>query len=147
MSNQIAIIKEGIVNSIIIASDEFASSLSDTTVNVTDIECAIGWEYDGTNFSKPSDTTVVDGLNITSLTDQQVADQMKVDLLDHEITSASLAWRDEELFFTDRWVPITDHPDHSAILDYRQTLRDWPSTSDFPHTKPVETPFSHPDLH
>lgn len=46
-------------------------------------------------------------------------------------------WRDEELIYTDHIVPLTDHPDHSATLTYRQALRDWPSTSDFPDTKPT----------
>jgi hypothetical protein len=32
---------------------------------------------------------------------------------------------------------LTDHPDHAATLAYRVALRDWPSTSDFPDTKPT----------
>ena len=35
------------------------------------------------------------------------------------------------------FVPLTDHPDHAATLAYRVALRDWPSTSDFPDTKPT----------
>lgn len=45
-------------------------------------------------------------------------------------------WRDNELERTDRFVPITDHPQHAAYLAYRQALRDWPSTADFPDTRP-----------
>lgn len=45
-------------------------------------------------------------------------------------------WRDEELGATDLISLITDHPDHSKYKTYRQKLRDWPSTSDFPDTKP-----------
>jgi len=47
------------------------------------------------------------------------------------------AWRDKELSNTDYIVPLTDHPDHTATLAYRVALRDWPSTSDFPDTKPT----------
>jgi hypothetical protein len=46
-------------------------------------------------------------------------------------------WRNQELSATDYIVPLTDHPDHAATLAYRVTLRDWPSTSDFPDTKPT----------
>jgi hypothetical protein len=45
-------------------------------------------------------------------------------------------WRDQELKATDWIVPIADHPQHSQYIAYRQALRDWPSTTDFPDTKP-----------
>ena len=46
-------------------------------------------------------------------------------------------WRDQELKDTDWIVPVTDHPQHSAYKAYRQELRDWPSTGDFPDTRPT----------
>jgi len=46
-------------------------------------------------------------------------------------------WRNSELTSADHIVPLTDHPDHAATLAYRALLRDWPSTSDFPDTKPT----------
>ena len=46
-------------------------------------------------------------------------------------------WRDKELLDTDFWVPTTDHPQYSDRMAYRVALRDWPSTSDFPATKPT----------
>ena len=46
-------------------------------------------------------------------------------------------WRDGELVATDYIVPLTDHPQHAAYLTYRADLRDWPSTADFPDTKPT----------
>jgi hypothetical protein len=54
-------------------------------------------------------------------------------------TAAQIAriWRDSELSSTDFMVPTTDHPEHAAYITYRAALRDWPSTSDFPDTKPV----------
>ena len=46
-------------------------------------------------------------------------------------------WRDRELQETDYIVPLSDHPSRTATITYRAALRDWPSTSDFPDTKPV----------
>ena len=59
-----------------------------------------------------------------------------------EITSAQIErlardWRDKQLSGTDKFVSVTDHPDHTAIMAYRVKLRDWPSTDDFPDTKPT----------
>ena len=54
-----------------------------------------------------------------------------------DINHLAKLWRNEELNTTDYIVPLTDHPDHAATLAYRVTLRDWPSTSDFPDTKPT----------
>ena len=47
------------------------------------------------------------------------------------------SWRNEELNKTDQIISITDHPDREKVLAYRVKLRDWPSTSDFPDTKPT----------
>ena len=46
-------------------------------------------------------------------------------------------WRDKELKNTDYIVPTTDHPQHSDYMTYRIALRNWPSTSDFPDTRPT----------
>ena len=45
-------------------------------------------------------------------------------------------WRDGELLNTDYIVPLSDHPERAAYMTYRVALRDWPSTGDFPATKP-----------
>jgi|TARA_B110000914_G_C15368550_1_gene402027 hypothetical protein len=45
-------------------------------------------------------------------------------------------WRDQELMASDFIVPLTDHPQHAAHMTYRAALRNWPSTADFPDTKP-----------
>ena len=47
------------------------------------------------------------------------------------------AWRDEELQNTDWLMGVPDHPQLAAYKTYRTKLRDWPSTSDFPDTKPT----------
>ena len=113
MENKIAIIKNSVVDSVIIATTEFGDTLSDITVDVTSIECAIGWSYDGTSFAAP------------------VKSQ-------EEIEDEARQWRDNELKSTDYIVPLTDHPDHAATITYRQELRDWPSTDAFPDTKPTK---------
>ena len=46
-------------------------------------------------------------------------------------------WRDGELQKTDTLSLLADHPKKTEIAAYRQKLRDWPSTSDFPDTRPV----------
>lgn len=45
-------------------------------------------------------------------------------------------WRDEELARTDIAATVSDYPNAEAILTYRQALRDWPATEDFPDTRP-----------
>jgi len=45
-------------------------------------------------------------------------------------------WRDMELSATDYIVPLTDHPQRVAYMAYREALRDWPATADFPDTRP-----------
>jgi len=49
----------------------------------------------------------------------------------------SKKWRNQELKKSDWVIPITDHPQHGDYIAYRVALRDWPSTSDFPNTKPI----------
>ena len=46
-------------------------------------------------------------------------------------------WRDEELIATDTASQTPDWPNRDNIIIYRTALRDWPSTADFPDTKPT----------
>tara|TARA_B100001059_G_C17829113_1_gene583410 strand:- start:1955 stop:2254 length:300 start_codon:yes stop_codon:yes gene_type:complete len=55
---------------------------------------------------------------------------------DEEIEQAAREWRDGELKSTDYIVPLSDHPQRAAYMTYRTALRDWPSTGNFPATKP-----------
>jgi len=112
MENRIAIIKDGIVSNVIVASDEFAENIQETTVNVKNIDCEIGYFYDGANFTAPIKTQ-------------------------EEIEVEARAWRDSELKRTDFIVPLTDFPNHASWITYRQELRDWTTTEDFPDTKPT----------
>jgi len=114
MENLIAIIKEGKVENLIIASDDFAEKLPQQTVKVGSNEVAIGFTYSDGVFSPP---------------------KLSLD----EITTIERAWRDIELKATDYLVPITDHPQHAAYMTYRQELRDYPSQQDFPNVeRPVK---------
>ena len=47
------------------------------------------------------------------------------------------AWRNQELKDTDWVVMLDDHPERPLYYNYRNRLRDWPSKSDFPDTKPT----------
>ena len=46
-------------------------------------------------------------------------------------------WRNGELGKTDKIAQTPDWPDRDKYIAYRTKLRDWPSTSDFPDTKPT----------
>ena len=46
-------------------------------------------------------------------------------------------WRDGELSSSDYIVPLSDHPQRAAYMTYRTALRNWPSTEDFPATRPT----------
>jgi hypothetical protein len=46
-------------------------------------------------------------------------------------------WRNAELRATDWIATAVDHPNYDNMVAYRQALRDWPSTPDFPMTQPV----------
>ena len=54
-----------------------------------------------------------------------------------DIAADARLWRDSELQTTDWIVPLSDHPQRAAYLNLRTALRDWPSTADFPATKPT----------
>ena len=108
MENLIAIIKEGKIDNIIVASDEFAATLQDETVNVTGKGVAIGYSYANGVFSAP----------VKTLEEKTVEEKW---------------WRDSELQASDYIVPLTDHPQHAAYMTYRQELRDYPSQEDFPN--------------
>ena len=52
-------------------------------------------------------------------------------------TQEARQWRDSELASTDEAAKIPDWPNRANIVVYRQDLRDWPNTEDFPATKPT----------
>tara|TARA_B110000208_G_scaffold63323_1_gene82169 strand:- start:8 stop:292 length:285 start_codon:yes stop_codon:yes gene_type:complete len=54
-----------------------------------------------------------------------------------EIEADARLWRDGELTATDHIPAITDHPQRAAYINHRTALRNWPSTSGFPATRPT----------
>jgi len=55
---------------------------------------------------------------------------------DTDSAGLARAWRDMELAATDQVSYILDWPNRDNIISYRQALREWPSTSNFPGTRP-----------
>tara|TARA_B110000114_G_scaffold119470_1_gene125154 strand:- start:52 stop:345 length:294 start_codon:yes stop_codon:yes gene_type:complete len=88
--------------------------------------------------------TLVDGVWVTQdPTDGQpyrkLMDGFAFETGTHSVVPAdeeAREWRDHELSATDFIVPLSDHPQRDAYILYRQSLRAWPSTSDFPATRP-----------
>ena len=62
-----------------------------------------------------------------------------VPLTEDQINAIARRRRNGQLESTDWIVPVTDHPQHVSYLAYREALRDWPSTVNFPETKPTIT--------
>lgn len=104
-------IENNTVTDTIVADATFVSGLSGTWVESSE-GYGIGDTYENNTFSKPP---------VPAMTEEEAR-----------------AWRDEELRYTDFIVPTTDYPNHAAWLTYREQLRDWPSTNDFPETKPTK---------
>jgi hypothetical protein len=46
-------------------------------------------------------------------------------------------WRDSELERTDLLMVVPDYPYKTQLEAYRQALRDWPSSENFPETRPT----------
>ena len=89
-----------------------------------------------------SETKLSNGLTRYLFEDGSYIDKEAIDLsnLPSESEKKQIlarSWRDSELRESDWIVPTSDHPQHSAYLTYRKALRDWPSTSDFPDTRPT----------
>jgi len=57
--------------------------------------------------------------------------------LKEDITTAGLIWRDSELIRTDSLMLLSDYPYKDELTIYRQALRDWSATEDFPDTRPT----------
>ena len=58
-------------------------------------------------------------------------------LTQSQINAEAKLLRDGELAATDNISQTPDFPNRDKYLTYRQALRDWPSTSDFPDKKPT----------
>ena len=54
-----------------------------------------------------------------------------------DLEAEARQWRDAELVRTDDLALLTDYPNKEALLTYRQALRDWTATEDFPEIRPT----------
>jgi len=54
-----------------------------------------------------------------------------------QINQQAKEWRDSELSNTDSLMLLSDYPYKEQLTAYRQALRDWPSTPEFPNTRPT----------
>ena len=114
MENLIAIIKNNKVEKVIVASDDFAETLEETTINVTGQDVGVGFVYKDDKFYNPVD--LLEGEEVILYKSEQ-----------------ERKWRDRELKNSDWIVPLADHPQHAGYLTYRQELRDYPQQADFPN--------------
>lgn len=46
-------------------------------------------------------------------------------------------WRNKQLAESDSLMLLADYPNKERLSAWRQVLRDWPNTEDFPQTRPV----------
>jgi hypothetical protein len=105
------IIENDKVKNIIIADAEFAESYEHDLILLEDDLIKIGYNY-------------VDG--VFSYTEPVITEEKAKE------------WRDVELQITDNIAQTPDYPNRDAWITYREQLRDWPSTADFPNTKPTK---------
>ena len=72
----------------------------------------------------------------TALNETELVGEILV-VTNEELENSQREWRNQELKKSDWIVPISDHPERASYLTYRANLRSWPSTSEFPGTKPT----------
>jgi len=118
--NRIAVIKNDIVVNIIIASKEFAETLQEFTIDVTDIEVCIGYIYNSDDTFSPPNTLLTEA----EILNKKIQEERE--------------WVKSELEASDYMAPIKDHQYYYAYVVYRQALRDYLVAPDFPNgTRPV----------
>ena len=110
-------IENGIVVNVIAASAEFINTLEGTYIDSQE-GFGIGDTYNGTSLTKVN----------TGPTEEEIAIDAQEDAIN---------WRNFELEKTDSRSAVSDDPQHDAIIAYRQALRSWPSTDDFPGIRPT----------
>ena len=89
-----------------------------------------------TNITNPSQVPV-NGDSIKRVGNTYTIIEQFRALTAESIAEEARMWRDMELERTDAASQTPDWPNRDNIITYRAALRDWPSTSDFPDTKPV----------
>lgn len=108
------IIKNNIITNVIEANAEFIKAYSEKAVLLPD-NVGLGFSYINEEF-----------IYIEPIKTEE------------EIQIEAIEWRNNELVSTDFIAQTPDYPNRDAWITYRQELRDWPSTADFPKTKPTK---------
>ena len=104
----------------------------------SDNVCTSVIEYEQTLDNPPSNYKIVDSFDDTLVGKKWNGSSWEVIVNSAEdIAESAKEWRNQELYLTDALVLLPDHPNKSNLLTYRTALRDWPSTGDFPDTKPT----------
>ena len=103
----------------------------------SDNVCVSVIEYAQTLDNPPSNYKIVDSFDDTLVGKKWNGSSWEAVPAPAETAESAKQWRNSELIMTDVLVLLPDHPNKSNLLTYRTALRDWPSTSDFPATKPV----------
>lgn len=126
---QYAKINNGIVENIIVSKTHPEPNEEYININQNIRGVEIGYSYDSASGFQPfkGDAITIDELNEATPGTEEFTLRFE---------AAKRKWRDQELKNTDWVVAAVDHPQLEAYKTYRQALRDWPSTDDFPNTIP-----------
>lgn len=129
--NQYAKIKNDRVENIIVSGTH--PNPSNEYVNVYDNSCLIeiGYQYESS-----VGFTTFKGEIITELDLQKNVADINSDIAIQEKKVKAREFRDQILKDTDWIISATDHPQVEAYKVYRQKLRNWPESSDFPSAIP-----------
>lgn len=71
-----------------------------------------------------------------ALLGQQYADGV-FSVIEVRLEDTEREWRNNELANSDAIIKVGDHPERLKYELYRELLRDWPQTVDFPNTRPT----------
>jgi hypothetical protein len=103
----------------------------------SDNVCVCVTEYAQTLDNPPSNYKELDSLDTSLVGTKWDGSRWEV-IVDSagDIAKNARLWRNSELAVTDTLSLVPDYPNKSSLLAYRTALRDWPTTSDFPATRP-----------
>lgn len=129
--NQYAKIKDGRVENIIVSKAHPEPANEYVWIYDNSSLIQIGYQYEsGTGFT-PFKGEVITELNLQ----KNVAD-INSNVSIEERRNAAKEFRNNLLKNTDWVISATDHPQIEAYKAYRQKLRDWPESPDFPSQIP-----------
>lgn len=103
----------------------------------SDNVCTSVTQYEQALDNPPSNYKVIDSFDESLMGKKWNGSSWEAAPVVAETAESAREWRDLELLITDVLVLLPDHPNKSNLLTYRTALREWPSTSNFPATKPV----------